>query len=387
MVVVGGARRARRRPGGAPGRSRPRGPAPEAALLASFARTVLTRTDPLPRLLEKVREAFGLRSVALLERSRRAATSGRCVASSGPPGCAGPGGRRRRRGGRGRTCTSSAPAGRCAAADRRLLEVVGGQALLALRSQRAAAAGRRVPAPRRGDRDPQRAALGRRARPAQPADLDQGRRRQPARPAPARCPPPTARELTATIEESADRLTALVDNLLDSSRLAAGAVDAAARARSGTTRSAARALVGLDGRRPGDGRHRRDAPRRRSPTPGCWNGWSRTSSTTRCATRPARPIVLRASAYADRVELRIVDSGPGVPRADAGRAVRRRSSGSAARSQRPRRRDRRRARAVGRAGLHRGHGRHADRGGHPGRRPHGGRLAARRSRTAAEVMP
>ena len=34
----------------------------EGALLASFARTVLTRTEPLPRLLEKVREAFGLHS-------------------------------------------------------------------------------------------------------------------------------------------------------------------------------------------------------------------------------------------------------------------------------------------------------------------------------------
>ena len=40
----------------------------EAALLASFARTVLTGPSPLPRLLEKVRETFGLTSVALLER-------------------------------------------------------------------------------------------------------------------------------------------------------------------------------------------------------------------------------------------------------------------------------------------------------------------------------
>src|SRR6185312_6556131 len=37
-------------------------------------------------------------------------------------------------------------------------------------------------------------------------------------------PPADRLELTATIEESADRLTALVDNLLDSSRLAARAV-------------------------------------------------------------------------------------------------------------------------------------------------------------------
>ena len=40
----------------------------EASLLASFARTVLIEDDPVPRLLEKVREGFGLRCVALLER-------------------------------------------------------------------------------------------------------------------------------------------------------------------------------------------------------------------------------------------------------------------------------------------------------------------------------
>ena len=68
----------------------------EAALLASFSRTVLTRADPLPRLLEKIREAFALTSVAILERR-----DGRWTVSA----CAGPrrlhppraGGRRRRR--------------------------------------------------------------------------------------------------------------------------------------------------------------------------------------------------------------------------------------------------------------------------------------------------
>src|SRR6185437_3240421 len=40
----------------------------EAALLASFSRTVLTRNDPLPRLLDKIREAFALSSVAILQR-------------------------------------------------------------------------------------------------------------------------------------------------------------------------------------------------------------------------------------------------------------------------------------------------------------------------------
>ena len=56
----------------------------EGALLASFARTVLTRSDPLPRLLEKVREAFSLNSVALLERKGGSAVDEwTCVTSSG----------------------------------------------------------------------------------------------------------------------------------------------------------------------------------------------------------------------------------------------------------------------------------------------------------------
>jgi len=41
----------------------------EAALLASYARTVLMHDRPLERLLEKVKENFGLTSVALLEKS------------------------------------------------------------------------------------------------------------------------------------------------------------------------------------------------------------------------------------------------------------------------------------------------------------------------------
>ena len=64
----GGPRRPRRRPRRTPGASRPRRPGPRPTLLASFSRTVLARSDPLPRLLERIREAFGLTSVAILQR-------------------------------------------------------------------------------------------------------------------------------------------------------------------------------------------------------------------------------------------------------------------------------------------------------------------------------
>ena len=116
--------------------SRPNEPGPRARCWRPSPGTVLTRTDPLPRLLEKVREAFGLSSVALLEQA--AGDQWLCVASSGPLGCKSPEEadvdvaveEDLHLVGSGRSLD---------AADRRLLEVVGGQALLALRSQRAAA--------------------------------------------------------------------------------------------------------------------------------------------------------------------------------------------------------------------------------------------------------
>ncbi|MFD1052373.1 sensor histidine kinase, partial [Kibdelosporangium lantanae] len=54
-------------------------------------------------------------------------------------------------------------------------------------------------------------------------------------------------ELLADVEESADRLTGLVDNLLDSSRLATGAVEPNL-APVGYDEVVARALSGLEGR-------------------------------------------------------------------------------------------------------------------------------------------
>jgi two-component system sensor histidine kinase KdpD len=283
----------------------------EAALLASFARTVLTRTDPLPRLLEKVREAFTLHSVALLElRDGPATDEWDCVSSSGPLGCATP---------------EEADvdveieedlhligSGRALpAADRRLLEVVGGQALLALRSQRAA---------RDADESRRRAeateirgallsAVGHDLRsPLTSIKAAAGSLRDPN----LRLPPADRLELTATIEESADRLTALVDNLLDSSRLAAGAVTPLL-APVGYDEVALRALVGL-----------RDAERVKLaideslPDVLADAGLLErvVANVVDNALRYAggAPVVLRASEYADRVELRIVDSGPGVPR-------------------------------------------------------------------------
>jgi two-component system, OmpR family, sensor histidine kinase KdpD len=272
---------------------------------------VLTRTDPLPRLLEKVREAFGLHSVALLE---RASDHWHCVTSSGPMGCATPDEadvdveveEDLHLVGSGRSLP---------AADRRLLEVVGGQALLALRSQRAAAAADE--SRRRAEVTETRSALlsavGHDLRsPLTSIKAAAGSLRDPD----LRLPPADRLELMATVEESADRLTALVDNLLDSSRLAAGAVTPLL-APIGYDEVAVRALVGLEGAK-------RVSVEIDETLPDVIADAGLlervVANVVDNALRYARrgedvaPIVMRASAYADRVELRVVDSGPGVPR-------------------------------------------------------------------------
>ncbi|MDT7751140.1 MAG: two-component system, OmpR family, sensor histidine kinase KdpD [Pseudonocardiales bacterium] len=216
----------------------------EAALLASFARTVLTRVDPLPRLLEKVSEAFGLRSVAVLERATEERSGWRYVACVGAPDCLRPEDAEVdvevdqdiHLIGQGRTL---------AAGDRRVLETVGGQALLALRAQRmsaeAAAAHRKMEGAEL--RSALLSAVGHDLRtPLTSIKAAAGSLRDPE----LTLSEGDRGELLATVEESVDRLTALVDNLLDSSRLAAGAV-VPRIAPVGYDEVAALALTGVDG--------------------------------------------------------------------------------------------------------------------------------------------
>ncbi len=281
----------------------------EAGLLASFSRTVLTRTDPLPRLLEKVSEAFGLTSVAVLE---RADGGWRRVAEVGPPVCDRP-----------EDCDVDVAVepdlhlvgrGRAlAAADRRLLETVGGQALLALRSQRDAADA--LAARRRAEATELRSALlsavGHDLRTpltsikAAAGSLRDERLRLSAR---------DKADLAATVEESADRLTALVDNLLDSSRLAAGAV-VPLLAPVGYDEVVGRALAGVDGA----GRIGIEVDETLPEVVADAGLLERVvANLADNALRHGRgaPVAVRASAYGDRVELRVVDRGPGKARRD-----------------------------------------------------------------------
>ena len=286
----------------------------EAALLASFARTVLTRDDPLPRLLEKVSEAFGLSSVAVLERAGDAANGWRYAACVGPPDCLRPDDAEvdvavdpdTHLIARGRTL---------AAGDRRVLETVGGQALLALRSQRMAveAADARRAAEGAQLRSALLSAVGHDLRtPLTSIKAAAGSLRDPE----LTLSESDRAELLATVEESADRLTALVDNLLDSSRLAAGAVVPRLRP-VGYDEVVALALTTVDG-------SARVAVEVDEALPAVLADAGLlervVANVIDNALRHGRgaPVAVRASAHADRVELRVVDSGPGVPRDAAG---------------------------------------------------------------------
>ena len=179
----------------------------------------MTEPDPLRLLLEKVREAFAATSVALLERDR---DSWRQVAATGA-----------------NPITSPEEAGVdvavdpglhlvlsgrvLTAAERHVLRGVAGQALLALRAQRLAAEA--VEARRRAETTELRSALlsavGHDLRtPLANVKAAVGSLRQPE----VTWTPAQTAQLLATIEESTDRLTSLVTNLLDMSRLRADAV-------------------------------------------------------------------------------------------------------------------------------------------------------------------
>jgi two-component system sensor histidine kinase KdpD len=297
----------------------------EAALLASYARTVLTSPYPLARLLEKVKENFGLESVALLERKNGEWERVACV---GPKPCDDPDEADAdvpvtadvHLALRGRTLPAS---------DQRVLEAAAGQALLALRQQRMAA--ETAEAQRRAETTELRTALlsavGHDLRtPLTSIKAAIGSLRDPE----LRLSGEDTAELMATVEESADRLTGLVDNLLDSSRLATGSVSPRLRP-VGYDEVVAWALSGVDERRTlsidvderlpevvadigllervvanvvdNALRHGRLSPRRLVDV----DGDGRIAD-------DEPEIAIRASAHGDQVELRVVDHGPGLPK-------------------------------------------------------------------------
>jgi two-component system sensor histidine kinase KdpD len=291
----------------------------EATLLASYARTVLTHPDPLDRLLEKVRENFALSSVALLERERGKWHRVACVGATpcDEPDEADvdvPVTMDVRLALRGRTLP---------AADQRVLEAAAGQALLALRQQRMAA--QAAEAQRKAEATELRTALlsavGHDLRtPLTSIKAAVGSLRDPELVLSTQ----DTGELLATVEESADRLVGLVDNLLDSSRLATGAVrpqlspvgydEVVARALTGLADRDA-VVVEVDETLP---RLLADAGLLERVIANVVDNALRYARSTGTPQHPDEPpIALRASAYSGHVELRIVDHGPGLPKGTA----------------------------------------------------------------------
>jgi two-component system sensor histidine kinase KdpD len=281
----------------------------EGTLLASYARTVLTSPYPLARLLEKVRENFGQNSVALLERSDGEWHRVACV---GAQPCDEPD--------EADVDIPVTPDVHLAlrgkplpASDRRVLEAAAGQALLALRQQRMADCA--LDAQRRAETTELRTALlsavGHDLRtPLTSIKAAIGSLRDPD----LRLSSEDTAELNETIEVSVDRLTGLVDNLLDSSRLATGAVRPQFRA-VGMDEAVARALSGVDDRR----QIEVDVDEQLEAVRADVGLLERVVANVvdNALRHGGGDVAVRASAHADRVELRVVDHGKGLPKGAA----------------------------------------------------------------------
>ncbi|MFC0004890.1 DUF4118 domain-containing protein [Micromonospora siamensis] len=289
----------------------------DAQTLATVAGGVLRGERPLPALLDRLRETFGLRAVSVLEsaggRPGRAGAEDawRVVAAVGdePPGSPGAG-------------ETTVPvddrltvvlAGRrLEAADRRVVEAFAAQAAVALRQERLAeeAATARPLA----EADRMRTAL----LAAVSHDLRTPLASAKAAVSSLRSPDvefdaEDRAELLATADESLDRLGRLVANLLDMSRLQAGALGLTATA-IGLEDVVPRALDELG---PAAADVTTDIPAdlpAATADPGLLERvLVNVVANALRHSPPGRPPTISASAHAGRVELRVVDTGPGIP--------------------------------------------------------------------------
>ncbi|TWH71837.1 osmosensitive K+ channel signal transduction histidine kinase [Modestobacter roseus] len=282
----------------------------ETAMLASLSRSVLAGDRGLPSLLEQIREAFGLRSVTMVESSDgREHTVGTCgehgadeqvedVAVTDTLTL--------------RLCGRALPAG-----DRRVLVSFAEQAAVALQQGRLAAQAAEA----------SRLAAGNSMRNALLAAVSHDLRTPLAGIKAAASALRTEElalseddrdELVATIDESADRLTGLVDNLLDMSRLQAGVVTPAA-VPVDVAAVVSRALTWLE---PTERRRvtRPDAPDLPPAVadPGLLERVV-ANLLLNAASHATGGLHVDAALVDGQVELRVVDRGPGVPARDRDR--------------------------------------------------------------------
>ncbi|HEY6787250.1 MAG TPA: DUF4118 domain-containing protein [Trebonia sp.] len=308
----------------------------ESELLATAAGSILRGQGAVEAILERMREAFGMKSVTLLECADAApgAVAGASLATS----TSGPGTPR----GPVRKwvvvdCAGEEPAlrpedadvevpvsgslslalkGRALpAGDRRVLGAFAAYAGVALEQQRLAAEAEAAKPIAAADR--MRTAL----LAAVSHDLRTPLASAKAAVTSLRSPdipwtPEDTEELLATADESLDRLTHLVENLLDMSRLQAGALSLFPRP-AGLDEVVAGALdaVGPPGRV-----FRVDVPDTLpavSADPAILERIVVNLAENALRYSPAgQPPLLAGSSYGDRVELRVVDRGPGIPATD-----------------------------------------------------------------------
>jgi two-component system sensor histidine kinase KdpD len=296
----------------------------ESELLVTTAGSVLRGQRAVEAVLDRVREAFGMQSVTLLECAPSQSTAARspntgwhAVAHSGEPPVTRPAdadvevpvGETMSFALRGRTLPAS---------DRRVLGAFAAYAAVALEQQRLAAEAEAARPIAEADR--MRTAL----LAAVSHDL-----RTPL--ASAKAAVTSLRsadvqwgehdrdELLATADESLDRLTHLVDNLLDMSRLQAGALSVFPRP-AGLDEVVARALDDL-----GVARHAvkveiPDSLPAVRVDPGILERVivNLTQNALRYSPEGQPPLLI-ASSLGDQVELRVVDRGPGVPKSQRDR--------------------------------------------------------------------
>ncbi|MEU5884202.1 DUF4118 domain-containing protein [Spirillospora sp. NPDC047279] len=274
----------------------------EAEILSLLATSVLRGENALPALLSRVRETFGVRAAALLERT---GDGWRTVGSTGTDPAADPDDAEATA--RVSDASVLALSGRVLpAADRRVLSAFASQAEAVLEWRRLAEDAARA----------RRLAEGDKIRTALLAAVSHDLRTPLAsikagvsslRATDVQWDPEDEAELLATIEESADRLDGLIGNLLDMSRLRTGVVTPLIGPVP-VLEVLPRALAGVPDVTV-------DVPDGLSPV------WADAGLLERAlanvvenaAKHGGGPVLVTASEHGSRVEIRVVDRGPGVP--------------------------------------------------------------------------
>ncbi|RVW04751.1 sensor histidine kinase KdpD [Rhodococcus spongiicola] len=283
----------------------------EAELLALFAGSVLRGAD-LPALLEKVRETYSQTGVSVVRRGEGVVSS----AGVSPPTSVDEA---------GTVCEAGAgeyalllAGAELGARDRKVLGAVANQAVGLIRQKQLAEEAGKASALAEADR------LRRSLLSAVSHDL-----RTPLaavkvavsslRSADIEFSPQDTAELLATVEESTDQLTALVGNLLDSSRLAAGVVKPTLR-RVYLEEVVHRALVGAGVGRPGSGRRGRDRVKVEvgdavvMADAGLLERVIANLLDNALRYAPDEPVRIGAARVGDRMTITVADTGPGLAR-------------------------------------------------------------------------